>query len=72
MKLPIKKEYFDAIERGDKIMEFRDAHITFECEETKRVMRKEVIGVMMAKRRHLDRSIAGLFEDNYVIAFRLK
>ena len=34
MKLLIKKEYFDRIKSGEKIEEFRDAHITFVCEET--------------------------------------
>ena len=45
MKLPIKKEYFDAIEEGSKIYEFRDAHITFICESTGRAMRKNIVFV---------------------------
>ena len=34
MKLSIKKEYFDQIKAGVKRLEYRDAHITFVCEET--------------------------------------
>jgi hypothetical protein len=34
MKLQIKKKYFDKIKSGVKKMDFRDAHITFICEET--------------------------------------
>jgi len=34
MKLPIKQRYFDKIKSGEKKIEFRDAHITFVCEET--------------------------------------
>mgnify|MGYP001574359729 CR=1 FL=1 len=29
MKLPIKKQYFDEIKKGLKIIEYRDAHISF-------------------------------------------
>jgi len=42
MKLPIKKEYFDAIEKGYKTIEWRDAHITFVCEETGRTITKKI------------------------------
>jgi ASC-1-like (ASCH) protein len=34
VKLPIKKKYFDLIREGKKTIEYRDAHITFICEET--------------------------------------
>ena len=43
MKLPIKKIYFDMIKSGKKQLEFRDAHITFICEETGETLRKNVI-----------------------------
>lgn len=42
MKLPIKKKYFDEIKSGDKTWEFRDAHITFICEETGEKLTKNV------------------------------
>jgi peptide subunit release factor 1 (eRF1) len=35
MKLSIKKKYFDEIKAGKKKIDFRDAHITFVCEEDK-------------------------------------
>ena len=43
MKLPIKKKYFDDIKKGKKNFEYRDAHITFICEETGEQIRKEVV-----------------------------
>ena len=43
MKLPIKKKYFDEIKDGKKRFEYRDAHITFVCEETGEQIRKDVI-----------------------------
>jgi len=42
MKLPIKKKYFDEIKIGKKTKEYRDAHITFVCEETGEQLRMEV------------------------------
>jgi len=36
MKLPIRKVYFDQNQAGKKKVEFRDAHITFVCIETRR------------------------------------
>lgn len=47
MKLPIKKKYFDMIKKGTKIIEFRDAHITFVCEETGEELRKNVRGASL-------------------------
>ena len=43
MKLPIKKKYFDQIKSGHKTIEWRDAHITFICEETGEMLTKKVI-----------------------------
>ena len=43
MKLPIKKKYFDLIKAGKKTAEFRDAHITFVCEETNEVLVRNVV-----------------------------
>jgi len=43
MKLLIKKKYFDLIKKGKKIYDFRDAHITFICEETGETLKKEVV-----------------------------
>lgn len=42
MKLPIKKKYFDEIKSGKKTKEYRDAHITFVCEETGEKLRMDI------------------------------
>ena len=42
MKLPIKKEYFDLIKNNEKTAEYRDAHITFICEESGEELRKDI------------------------------
>lgn len=47
MKLPIKKKYFDEIKSGKKKFEYRDAHITFICEETSETLIKDVVDVQL-------------------------
>lgn len=37
------------IKSGQKIFEFREAHITFICEETKEQLRKEITGIRLVK-----------------------
>jgi len=71
MKLPIKKKYFDEIKAGEKIMEFRDAHITFICEETGETLRKNVSEVQMQKTVWLSDELkhSGMFDDDKVIVF---
>ena len=74
MKLPIKKEYFDAIKDGSKIYEFRDAHITFICESTGRAMRKEVVDVHMVLQDSIPEKYQhnNLFDDDKIIRFQLE
>ena len=73
MKLPIKKEYFDAIKDGSKIYEFRDAHITFVCESTGRALRKNVVSIdLIDKTKIPDRYPPELFSDNVLIKFQLE
>lgn len=50
MKLPIKKEFFDKIKSGEKVHEFRDAHITFICEETAEEARVELVNATVMPR----------------------
>ena len=45
MKLPIKKEWLKKIKNGEKKVEYRDAHITFVCEETGEEITKSVLEV---------------------------
>jgi len=69
MKLPIKKKYFDEIKIGIKRVEYRDAHITFVCEETGETITKDVIDCHIAegiKDRHPD-----VLEDDKTIVFQL-
>ena len=53
MKLPIKKIYFDQIKLGIKTREFREAHITFICEETGRKLRRKVVGAGLFRKKDL-------------------
>jgi hypothetical protein len=74
MKLPIKKKYFDEIKSGKKINEYRDAHITFVCEETGEKLRMDVETCSVIDRTQVPleyRNAEGLTE-NRIIKFRLK
>ena len=74
MKLPIEKKYYDKIEAGNKNVDFRDAHITFICNETGRAMQKKVIAVSIKSKKLLRPSLrdSELFTDDEVIAFKLE
>lgn len=73
MKLPIRKEYFEAIKAGRKIVDWRDAHITFICEETGERLRKDVVDVTLTKKDELPEELqdTDLFEDDDIIVFEL-
>jgi len=73
MKLPIRKEFFDQIEAGDKGIEIRDAHITFICEETGRAIRKDIsdAAVMSKKDLGITGKFGELFDDDKVVVFKL-
>ena len=72
MKLPIKKEYFDEIKAGKKEVEWRDAHITFVCEETGEEVRKEVVSSHVCRiYSGFRRMYPGCFDDDYAIEFQL-
>lgn len=70
MKLPIKKKYFDEIKSGRKGIEYRDAHITFICEETGEKLRKEVVGVELLE--GTNKVYPDVLEDDYTICFYLE
>lgn len=74
MKLPIKKEWFDKIKSGEKKVEFRDAHITFVCEETGETITKEVYDAMVVRKTSIPLSLQNLpmFTDDFQIRFDLK
>ena len=72
MKLPIKKEFFDQIKAGTKKAEFREAHITFVCEETGEELRKEVHFVEIVTKDMIHRSIRKMFKEDKLILFGLE
>lgn len=69
MKLPIKKKYFDQIKSGEKTSDFRDAHITFVCEETGETLKKNVQGVYLFKN---DGRYPDVLSDDWIIEFELE
>lgn len=71
MKLPIKKKYFDDIKSGKKNMDFRDAHITFVCEETGETIVKKIKNVTKMKTRWLSQELrdSGILIRNNILLF---
>ena len=74
MKLPIKDEYFQKIKSGEKIEEYRDAHITFVNETTGEELRKEVEGFKFVPKDGLSEELqkSGMFTDDRIMMFILK
>ena len=70
MRLSIKKVYFDQIKEGKKTIEYRDAHISFVCEETGETLRVSVTGstVMARSPEWFD----DVLEDDNMICFELE
>lgn len=74
MKLPIKRKYFDMIKSGVKNWEYRDAHITFICEDTHETLTKRIRGVHIMHKNNLPDNVIkddDLFDDEFIIAFKL-
>ena len=72
MKLPILKKYYDQIESGEKEYEFRDAHITFICEETGRTMTRKVIHTKVVDKSVCCLDDPDMFDDDDLIVFVLE
>jgi len=70
LKLKIKEMYFKAIRNGSKTLDYRDAHITFVCEETGEELRKEVSHAEVVDRP--PELYPGLLEDDKIIKFTLR
>lgn len=78
MKLKIRKKFFDQLGE-EKQIDFRDAHITFECEKTGRRKRADVGGVYLSSREKTKHDLKGvtekefenMFDDERQIAFVL-
>jgi len=74
MKLPIKKEFFDQIKSGKKKFEYRDAHITFVCEETGEKIKREIYEVQLIRREKLPNNLkkrSDLFKDFCMLKFKI-
>ena len=73
MKLSIKKEWFDKVKAGVKEIEYRDAHITFVCEETGEVIQKRVYATHLLSKSGVPKDVldSGCIEDDDVICFYL-
>lgn len=74
MKLPIKKQHFDLIKSGYKTFEYRDAHITFICEETGEELKMKVVNVEVVRTDSIFTCMANpdLFDDKCVMCFELE
>ena len=76
MKLPIKKKYFDQIKAGSKEVDFKDAHLTLICEETKEKLVVDIIDCRLMNKSSI-KSLSlsekqKLFTDDKVVAFLIR
>lgn len=71
MKLPIKQKYLVEIKSGNKIFEYRDAHITFVCEETGEKVTKKVIGARYISKQSVPSQYRHIIEDDFALEFEL-
>jgi len=74
MKLKTKQKYFNKIKSGEKLVDYRDAHITFINEETGGKYIRKVVGVNLIPFSSLpvDLQSSALFGDDMIIAFELE
>lgn len=74
MKLLSKKKYFDKIKAGEKKIDFRDAHLTFVCEETGEALKKNIISAKIIDRSELPDELkeSGYYDDERIIAFDIE
>jgi len=71
MKLPIKKKYFDLIKAGKKFTEYRDAHITFVCEETGETIRREIVASHITRKSEVPKEYDDVLEDSWVLVLSI-
>jgi hypothetical protein len=74
MKMKTKQRYFNKIKSGEKLVDYRDAHITFVNEETGGKYVRKVVGVRLMPFSELpvDLQKTTLFGDDMIIAFELE
>lgn len=74
MKLKAKPKYWNLINTGRKLVDYRDAHITFVNEETGKKCVRDVVDVKIISRRELPEDLRDntvLFDDKRIVAFTL-
>lgn len=74
MKLKAKPKYWNLINSGKKLVDYRDAHATFVNEESGRKCVRDVVDVKIISRSELPVELRGndvLFSDDRIIAFTL-
>lgn len=74
MKLKAKPKYWDQINSGKKLKDYRDAHGTFENEETGKKCIRDIVGVRLITRKQLPKDLRDnfmLFTDDKIIEFTL-
>lgn len=74
MKLKAKPEYFRKIKAGTKLVDYRDAHITFVNTETGEKCIRDVTDVKMITRNELPDDLKKntiLFSDDVIVAYSL-
>jgi len=69
MKLKIKKNYFDLIKSGIKDIDYRDAHITFVCEETGETLVKYIRDIKLVQRE--EGLYSDVLSDKWIVRFSL-
>lgn len=67
MKLPIKKIFFDKIKNGEKQFEYRDAHLTLICEETKEQLTFDIFGVTLVEKECLVKANMLTMEEKEIL-----
>ncbi len=80
MKLPIDIKYFNRIKNKEKIKEFRDAHITFICNQSGETLRADIMAVELITRADTKANLAPIekrefnkmFTDEKQIVFKLR
>ena len=73
MKLPIKKKFFDMIKDGKKSYEYRDAHITFICEETGEILERPILFVKLIRNPFFNTGVGkDILDDDIIVEFKIR
>lgn len=74
MKLITTKKYFDKIKAGEKKIDYRDAHLTFVCEETGETIKRNINSAKVVGKTEIPLELqeSGYYDDEKIIAFELE